>query len=98
MDTNDQDNKAILELFHDMLEYKKREAKFLFIVLIISLCVNVIEVAAFLWFESRWEYTDKVETVTTTEQSVDGDDGNIVNGDQYNDSSQNNKRSKGSDE
>lgn len=80
---------AIIQLFHDMLEYKKKEAKFLFIVLVISLCMNVLEVGAFLWFEFHWDYSDTTETVTTTEQSVNGDDGNIVNGDQYNDKSQN---------
>lgn len=83
------EQKAIIQLFHDMLEYKKKEAKFLFIVLVISLCMNAIEVGVFLWFESHWDYSDTTETVTTTEQSVNGDDGNIVNGDQYNDKSQN---------
>lgn len=83
------EQRAIIQLFHDMLEYKKKEAKFLFIVLVISLCMNFLEVGVFLWFESHWDYSDTTETVTTTEQSVNGDDGNIVNGDQYNDKSQN---------
>lgn len=87
-----EDQKAVMNLFHDMLEYKKKESKFLFIVLVISLVVNILEVGAFLWYESQWEYTDTVTTTTTTttEQSVDGEGGNIVNGDQYNDESQNN--------
>ena len=83
------DSKAIAELFKDMLEYKKKEAKFLFILLIISLCMNLVEVGAFLIFESQWEVSDTVTTTTKTEQTVDGDDGSIVNGDQYNDQSQN---------
>lgn len=78
---------AIIEMCKDLLEHKKRDTKLLFIVLIVSLCINLAIVGAFLWYESGWEYSDT--TTTTTEQSVDGDDGNIVNGDQYNDESQN---------
>lgn len=81
--------RAFAELMKDMLEYKKKEAKLLFILLIISFIVNIAQVGAFLWFESQWEFSDTITTTTTTEQSVDGDDGSIVNGDQYNDQSQN---------
>ena len=81
--------RAFAELMKDMLEYKKKEAKLLFILLIISFIVNMAQVGAFLWFESQWEFSDTITTTTTTEQSVDGDDGSIVNGDQYNDQSQN---------
>ena len=83
------EQKAFVELMKDLLEYKNKEAKFLFILLVISFIVNIAQVGAFLWFESQWEITDTVTTTTTTEQSVDGDNGNIVNGDQYNDESQN---------
>lgn len=79
--------KSMFELYKDMLEYKKREAKFLFIALIASLCMNLAVVGAFLFYESQWEITDT--TTTTTTQKVDGDDGSIVNGDQYNDESKN---------
>ena len=78
--------KSMFELYKDMLEYKRREAKFLFIALIASLCMNLAVVGAFLFYESQWEVTD---TTTTTTQTVDGDDGSIVNGDQYNDESTN---------
>ena len=81
--------KAFAELMKDMLEYKKKETKLLFILLVISFIVNIAQVGAFLWFESQWEFSDTITTTTTTEQSVDGDDGSIVNGDQYNDESQN---------
>ena len=80
------DKEAMSNLLKDLLEYKKKEAKFLFIALIVVLIINLLEVSAFLWYESQWEYTDT--TTTTTEQYVDGD-GNLVNGDQYNDQSQN---------
>lgn len=78
---------AIIEVCKDLLEHKKRDTKLLFIALIVNLCINLAIVGAFLWYESVWEYSDTI--TTTTEQSVDGDDGNIVNGDQYNDESQN---------
>ena len=77
---------AVIEICKDLLEHKKRDTKLLFISLILSLCVNLIIVGAFLWYESNWEYTDT--TTVQTEQIVDGD-GSIVNGDQYNDQSQN---------
>lgn len=78
---------AVIEICKDLLEHKKRDTKILFVSLIISLCMNLAIVGAFLWYESGWEYSDTV--TTTTEQVVDGDSGSIVNGDQYNDESQN---------
>lgn len=80
---------AVIELCKDLLEHKKRDNRLLFIALIVSLCVNLAIVGAFLWHDSLWEYSDTVTTTTNTEQSVDGEGGNIVNGDQYNDKSQN---------
>lgn len=77
---------AVIQICKDLLEHKKRDTKILFIALIMSLCMNLAIVAAFLWYESGWETTETI----TTEQSVDGDGSNIVNGDQYNDQSQNN--------
>ena len=85
------DHDAVNEVMKDMLAYKKKEAKFLFIILIISLCMNFAELCAFLIYESDMETIDKVSTTT---QHVDGDNSDIVNGDQvngdqYNDHSQN---------
>ena len=82
------DNEAFTKLFKDMFEHKKREARFLFILLVISLCMNVFEVTAFLYFQSQCDYQAETTTTTTT-QSVDGQDNDIVNGDQYNDESEN---------
>ena len=78
---------ALVQICKDMLEHKKRDTKLLFIALIASLLMNVLITAGFLWYESQWEFSDTV--TTTTEQSVDGDGSDIVNGDQYNDQSQN---------
>ena len=81
------ETKALVSLFTDMLEQKKREARILLIALICSLFFNLAIVIAFLYYEANMETT--VSTTTTTEQDVNGDDGSIVNGDQYNDESQN---------
>ena len=78
---------AIIQICKDLLEHKKRDTKLLFIALMVSLVMNLAIVGAFLWYESGWDYTDT--TTTTVEQSVDGDDGSIINGDQYNDQAQN---------
>lgn len=77
---------AVIQLCKDLLEHKKRDTKLLFIALIISILTNLFTIAAFLWYESQWEFTDTV--TTTTEQSIEGE-GNIVNGDQYTDFSRN---------
>lgn len=86
---------AVIQLCKDLLEHKKRDTKLLFIALIVSLLMNVITVAAFLWYESTWDYSEESTTTTTTEteQTVDGN-GSIINGDQYNDQSQNNSGGK----
>jgi flagellar basal body-associated protein FliL len=82
------EDKALMALFKDMLEYKKKEARFLFIALMSAIVAILLLVGAFLYFESQME-TTTTTTTTTTEQEVNGNDGNIVNGDQYNDKAQN---------
>lgn len=82
------DHEAINEILKDMVAYKKKESKFLFIILIVSLCFNFLSICAFLFYESSMETIDEVTTTTTT-QHVDGEGNDIVNGDQYNDKSQN---------
>ena len=83
------EDKALIELMKDMLEYKKKEAKYLFIALVAVIIMNLLMVGAFLYFESQMETVTTTTTTTQTKQEVNGDDGNIVNGDQYNDESQN---------
>ena len=77
-------DKAIMDLIMDLLSYRKKEAKYLFIALVISVMINLLMCGAFLYYESHM-----VTTTTTTTQTVDGEDNDIVNGDQYNDESQN---------
>lgn len=79
------EDKALIELMKDMLSYKKKEARYLVIALIAVVCMNLLMVGAFLYFESHMVTT----TTTTTTQTVDGEENDIVNGDQYNDESQN---------
>lgn len=75
---------AIVKLCKEMVGNSRKGMKALFIALVISLCVNVAIVGAFLVYESHIETTD---TITTTyQQDTDGDNSDIVNGNQYNDS------------
>lgn len=81
------EDKAMLQLLIDMLAYYKHQARVLVWVVVIVLAMHLATVIGFLYYESNMETT--TTTTTTTEQEVQGDDGNIVNGDQYNDDSQN---------
>ena len=83
------EDKALIALMRDMLEYKKREARYLFIALIAVIILNLGTIGAFLYYEAHM-----TTTVTTTTQEVSGDESDNVNGDQvqgdqYNDKSQN---------
>ena len=79
------EEKALLELMADLLDYYKHLAKTLAIIVGAVLAMNLATIAGFLYYESHMETT----TTTTTTQTVDGEDNDIVNGDQYNDKSQN---------
>ena len=81
------EDKALIQLMSDLLDYYKHLVKTLAIIAGAVLVMNLATIAGFLYYESHMETT--TTTTTTTEQNVDGDDGSIVNGDQYNDESQN---------
>ena len=81
------EDKALLQMLVDMLAYYKHQAKMLVWVVVIVLAMHLATVIGFLYYEAHMETS--TTTTTTTEQEVKGDDGNIVNGDQYNDESQN---------
>lgn len=83
------EDKALLKILVDMLAYYKHQAKMMVWVVVIVLAMHLATVVGFLYYESQWETTTTTTTTTTQEQEVDGDDGSIVNGDQYNDESQN---------
>lgn len=80
------EDKALMELMRDLLAYKRKEAKYLVVALIAVICMNLLMVGAFLYFESHMQ---TVTTTTTTTQTVDGEENDMVNGDQYNDQSEN---------
>lgn len=80
-----EEDKATLQLLIDMLAYYKHQAKVLVWVVVIVLAMHLATVIGFLYYESHMETT----TTTTTTQNVDGEDNDIVNGDQNNDKSQN---------
>ena len=82
-----EDDKAMLRLLIDMLAYYKHQAKMMVWVVVIVLVMHLATVIGFLYYESQWETV--TTTTTTTTQEVDGEDNDIVNGDQYNDESQN---------
>ena len=81
------EDKALLQILVDMLAYYKHQAKVLVWVVVIIMVMHIATIIGFLYYESQMETV--TTTTTTTTQEVDGDDGNIVNGDQYNDESQN---------
>ena len=81
------EDKALLQILVDMLAYYKHQARMLVWVVVIVLLMHLATIIGFLYYESQFETT--VTTTTTTKQDVNGDDGSIVNGDQYNDKSQN---------
>ena len=84
------EEKAMLQLLVDMLEYYKHQARTLVWVVVIVLAMHLATIIGFLYYESTWEVetTTTTTTQTTTDQEVNGDDGSIVNGNQYNDESQ----------
>lgn len=84
------EDKALLQILADMLSYYKHQARMLVWVVVIVLVMHLATVIGFLYYESQFE---TVSTTTTT-QTVDGKDNDIVNGDkvngnQYNDKAQN---------
>ena len=81
-----EEDKALLRLLVDMLDYYKHQSKVLVWVVVIVLFMHLATICGFLYYEAHMETT--ITTTTTTEQEVQGDDGNIVNGNQYNDNAQ----------
>ena len=83
------EDKALLQVLVDMLDYYKHQARTLIWVVVVVLAMHLATVIGFLYYESQMETTEVTTTTTQTEQEIKGDDGSIVNGDQYNDKSQN---------
>lgn len=79
-------DEPLMKMMVDIIKQMKHDKKMLIIALIVSIFLNFAEAITFGYFYSQWDYQT---TTTTTEQTVDGDEGSIINGDQYNDDSQN---------
>lgn len=81
---------ALNNVTRALLDQQKKNCKMLFVALVISLCVNLIIVFSFLWYESQWENVVTDEYQIT--QTADGDsDINNVSGNQYNDNATHNE-------
>lgn len=81
------EDKALLQILVDMLAYYKHQARMLVWVVVIVLAMHLATVIGFLYYESQFE---TISTTTTT-QTVDGKDSDIVNGDQVNGDQYNDK-------
>lgn len=75
---------ALAEITKDLLDATKQHLNKVYIILAISIVVNIVIVGAFLWYESHMELTT-TETIT---QTVDGENSKISN---YNDKSVHNE-------
>lgn len=77
---------ALTEIVKDLLQSTKQHLNRVYVVLIISILVNLIIVGAFLWYESQFTY----EKETTVTRTVDGENSTISNA-QYNDNAVHNE-------
>ena len=82
IDKDIEEYKALSQLLIDLVSHQKIVLRACFVIIFLSILTNLAIVGVFLWRESQWEYTST--TTTTTEQAVDGDDSDIINGNQYN--------------
>ena len=62
------DQEAINSVAIELLSQQRQHNRHLFIVLVISILVNIAIAVAFLVYEAQWEYTDSVTTETTVTQ------------------------------
>lgn len=96
MDRLDENNtlleqsKALTEIIKDALAVTKQQLNRAYIVIAISLLINLLTILGFLWYESQFEYSSSdtaYTTTTTTTQSAEGENSSINNigGNQYND-------------
>lgn len=82
---------ALVRVSMSLIKTLKEANKRMFVALAISLLVNLVTIAGFLYYESQWETTETITTTTT--QGVEGDSAEInnVDGDQYKDNAVHNQ-------
>lgn len=86
---------ALVDVVKDLLDTTKKHLNRVYILLGISIVVNLLTVFGFLWYESQFEYTDEL-TYTHKEdisQEVSGENSEInnVKGNMYRDNSTHNE-------
>ena len=80
---------ALTEVVKDLLDTTKSHLNKVYIILALSIAINLLIVIGFLVYNSQFDYsTTSTETVTTQETNEDSSINN-VQGDQYNDESTN---------
>lgn len=93
---------ALVDVVKDLLDATKKHLNRVYILLAISIIVNLLTVFGFLWYESQFEYeivteetvtTETIDNSTTTTQEVSGENSEInnVNGDMYKDNAVHNE-------
>lgn len=84
---------ALTDIVKDLLDTTKAHLNRVYIILALSIIVNLLIVAGFLWYNSQFDYDETVTTKTVTTQEIDGNsDINNVSGDQYNDEAIHNEK------
>ena len=84
-------NELLLEMVKNQKENFKKATHAYIATTCGLLVLMVAMVVGFFWYESQFEVTDTVTTEKTVTQEVSGDDSDIVNGNQYNDSAVHNQ-------
>ena len=84
------------ELLKDLYKSERQHSHKLMIsnYILIAICAALLVVCLFLVYElSTYEQVEIVTTTETYDQDIDGDNGSIINGNQYNDSATHNQGS-----
>lgn len=63
---------ALNKIVINLLKTRAQENKRLWVALILSILINLLIVAGFLWYESQWEYTTTTTAEVTQESEEDG--------------------------
>lgn len=63
---------ALNKIVINLLKTRAQENKRLWVALILSILINLLIVAGFLWYESQWEYTTTTTTEVTQDSEEDG--------------------------
>ena len=82
---------ALVDVVKDLLDTTKKHLNRVYILLGISIVVNLLTVFGFLWYESQFEYTDTEKVTVTQEVDSKNSEINNVKGDMYKDNATHNE-------